>query len=110
MGTASDVEKQAMRRIERHQRREAIAPVGYIVQQFGIGGFVGVEYLDLRTDRASIGKRQADLEAETGRGIIQRGDLQRIALFGDDDHGGGFVPSPLVGSEASRARSRGQGG
>lgn len=32
MGAAGDVEKQAMRRIERHQRRKAVAPVGDIVQ------------------------------------------------------------------------------
>lgn len=41
----------------------------------------------MRADRAGIGERQAGLEAETGRDIIQRADLQRVALLGDDDHG-----------------------
>ena len=44
MGAAGDVEKQAMRGIERHQRREAVAPVGDVVQQAGVGGFIGIEH------------------------------------------------------------------
>ncbi len=44
MGAAGDVEKQAMRGVERHQRREAIAPVGDVVQQAGVGGFIGIEH------------------------------------------------------------------
>ena len=35
MGAAGDVEEQPMRRIERHQRREAVAPVGDVVQRLG---------------------------------------------------------------------------
>ena len=41
----------------------------------------------MRTDGAGIGQRQADLQTEIGRGIIQRGNLQRIVLPGDDDAG-----------------------
>ncbi len=44
MGTAGDVEKQAMRRIDRHQRRETIAPVGNGIQRPGVGGFIGIEH------------------------------------------------------------------
>ena len=43
MGAAGDVEKQAMRRIERHQRREAVAPVGDVVERLGVGRLVGVD-------------------------------------------------------------------
>ena len=85
MRAAGDIEEQAMRGIQRHQRREAVAPVGDGVQRLRIGGFIGVEYLYVRTDRAGIGQRQADLKAETGRGIIQRVNLQRVVLFRDDD-------------------------
>ena len=85
MGAAGDVEKQAMRGIERHQRREAVAPVGDVIQRSGIGHFIGIEHLQLRTDGAGIGERQADLKTETGRGIIQRGNLQRVVLLGNDD-------------------------
>jgi hypothetical protein len=54
----------------------------------------------LRADRAGVGERQADLKPETGRGLIERENLQRVVLFGYDDAGrlaNGIVPSPLVG-------------
>ena len=85
MRAAGDVEEQAVRGIQRHQRREAVAPVGDGVQRLRIRGLIGVEHLDVRTDRAGIGQRQADIEAEMGCGIIQRGNLQRVVLLGDDD-------------------------
>ena len=88
MRAAGDVEKQAMRQIQRHQRRETVAPVGDVVDQhLRIRGRIGVEHLDVRTDRAGIGERQADFEAEFGGGIVQRGNLQRVVLLGDDDAG-----------------------
>ena len=76
-----------MRGIERYQRREAIAPVGDGVQRPGIGHFIGVEDLQLRADGAGIGERQADLKTEMGCGIIQRRNLQRVVLLGNDDAG-----------------------
>jgi hypothetical protein len=74
-----------MRGIQRHQRREAVAPVGDGVQRLRIRGLVGIEHLYVRADRAGIGQRQAGLKAETGGGIIQRGNLQRVVLLCDDD-------------------------
>ena len=62
MGAAGDVEKQPMRRIERHQRREAVAPVGDVVQRLAVGGLVGVVHRQFRTHRPRIGERQADDE------------------------------------------------
>jgi hypothetical protein len=44
MDTAGDVEKQAMRSIDRHQRREAVAPVGNGIQSPGVGRFIGIEH------------------------------------------------------------------
>ena len=76
-----------MRGIQRHQRREAVAPRSNGVQRLGIGGFIGVEYLQVRTDGAGIGQRQAYIQAEMGCGVIQRGNLQRIVLLGDDNAG-----------------------
>jgi hypothetical protein len=76
-----------MRGIERHQRREAVAPVGNDIQRPGIGHFIGIEDLQLRTDGAGIGEWLADLKTEIGRGIIQRGNLQRVVLPGNDDAG-----------------------
>lgn len=87
MGAAADVEKQAVRRIERHQRRETIAPFGDIAQHPGIGRFIRVEHLQMRTDGARIGKRQADIQAKARRRIVERDNLQRVVLFGDNDAG-----------------------
>jgi len=67
------------------ERREAVAPVGDGVQRLRIRGLVGIEHLYVRADRAGIGQRQADFKAETGCGIVQRGNLQRVVLFGDDN-------------------------
>jgi hypothetical protein len=87
MRAAGDVEKQAMRRVERHQRGEPVAPVGDGVQRLGICCGVGIEHLDIGTDRARIGQRQPGVEAEA-RGIIIDGrDLQRVVLLGDDNAG-----------------------
>ena len=66
MGAAGDVEKQPMRRIERHQRGKTVAPVGDVVQCFGIGGRIGVEHCYVGTDRPRIGQRLADLEPDGG--------------------------------------------
>ena len=76
-----------MRRIERDQRREAVTPVGNVIQRFEIGDRIGIEHAQIRTDRPRIGQGQANLEAKTGSGIIERMDLQRVVLLGDDDAG-----------------------
>ncbi len=44
MHTAGDVEKQAVRGIERHQRREAVAPTGNGIQRVDVGGLIGIEH------------------------------------------------------------------
>ena len=74
-----------MRRIERHQRREAVAPIGDIVQCLAIGGLVGVEHRQFGADRAGIGERQADRKAGPRGQIVERVDRQRVVLLGDDD-------------------------
>ena len=85
MDTAGDVEQQAMRGIQRHQRREAVAPTGNGIQRVRVGGFIGIEHPQLRTDGAGIGKRQADLKAEGSGRVVERKNLQRVVLLGDDD-------------------------
>ena len=105
MGAAGDVEKEPMRGIERHQRREAIAPVGDVVQCLSIRRFIGVVHLQMRTDGAGIGERHADRKVLARGGIVERVDLQRVVLLDDDDAGSiaramaldSSVPSPLVG-------------
>ena len=87
MHAAGDVEQQAVRGIERHQRREAIAPTGDGVQRADIGGFVGVEHFQLRTDGAGIGERQAYIKTEPRGRVVERKNLQCVVLLGDDDAG-----------------------
>ena len=77
-----------MRRIERHQRRETVAPVGDIVQDFGIRDLIGIEHHQFRTDRAGIGERQADREAGAHGQIVEGVNQQRVVLLGNDDAGG----------------------
>ena len=38
------VQKQSIRRIQRHQRREAVAPVGDLIQQCSVRRLVGIEH------------------------------------------------------------------
>ena len=77
-----------MRRIERHQRRKAVAPVGDIIERLAVGDFVGVEHRQFGADRAGIGERQADREAGTHGQIVEGVNQQRVVLLGDDDAGG----------------------
>jgi hypothetical protein len=74
-----------MRRIECHQRGETIAPVGDIVQDFGIRDLIGVEHCQLGADGTGIGERQSDLKT-VSRGLVVEGiNLQRVVLLDDDD-------------------------
>ena len=50
-----------------------------------VGGFIGIEHPQLRTDGAGIGKRQADLKTEARGRVVERKNLQRVVLLGDDD-------------------------
>ena len=87
MGAAGNVEIQPVRRIERHQRREAVAPVGDIVERLSVGDLIGVEHRQFGADGAGIGERQADREAGAHGQIVEGIDQQRVVLLGDDDAG-----------------------
>ena len=76
-----------MRRIERHQRREAVAPVGDVIQRLSVGDLVGIEHRQLGADGAGIGERQTDRKAGAHGQIVERINLQRVVLLGDDDAG-----------------------
>ncbi len=70
-----------MRRIECHQRRETIAPVGYVIERLAVRGLVGVEHRQFRTDRTGIGERQADRKTGARGGFVERVNHQRVVLF-----------------------------
>ena len=92
MGTAGNVQEQAMRRIERHQRRETVAPVGDIVQDFGVRDLIGIEHHQFRTDGAGIGERLPGLKTATRGLVVESINLQRVVLFGDDNAGNVIRP------------------
>ena len=50
------------------------------LERLGIGRVIGVEHLQIRTHRAGIGQRQADMQAEALGGLVQRMDHQRVVL------------------------------
>ncbi len=108
MHAAGDVEKQAVRGIERHQRSETVAPRRNGVQRVGIRGLVGIVHLHLGADGAGTGERQAGIEAETRGRVVERKDLQRVVLLRNDDAGFAVIPSPLVGE--GREGGGGNGG
>ena len=76
-----------MRRIQRHQRGEAVAPVGDVIEHLGVGRLVGIEHPQIRTDGAGIGERQADVQAKPRRGVVEGVDLERVVLLDDDNAG-----------------------
>lgn len=76
-----------MRLIERHKRREAIAPVCDGFQQNQIRRLVGVEHLHIGTDCPRVRQRQAHFKTDIGGSIVQRRNLQRIVQLADDDAG-----------------------
>ncbi len=76
-----------MRRIARHQRREAVAPVGDVIECPGVRCLVGVINLQVRADGAGVRKRHTDRKILARRGIVERVELQRV-VFLDDDHAG----------------------
>jgi hypothetical protein len=87
MHATGDVEINSVWPIQRHQRREAVAPVGDVIKHLGVGRWIGVIDLQIRADGAGICERQADVEAEPRRGVVERMDLERVGLLDDDDAG-----------------------
>ena len=64
MRGAGDVEQQPVRRIERDEGREAVAPIGNAFEEFCVRRFVGRHHLQRRQHGARIGERHADMQAE----------------------------------------------
>jgi len=85
MCATADIEQQSIKPIERHQRRETVAPVGDSFQQVPVRRLVGVEHLHVGTDRARIRQRQANLQADIRGSVVQRRDLQRVVQLRDND-------------------------
>ena len=74
-----------MRRIERHQRGEAVAPIGDVAERLRISHDIGVEHFQIWAHRPRIGQRLADIQAEALCGLVQRMDYQCIDVLDDDN-------------------------
>ena len=62
MRAAADIEKQSVRRIQRDQWREAVAPVGDIAEKFCVRRLVRIKHLQIGTDHARISQRLTNIE------------------------------------------------
>jgi hypothetical protein len=85
MRAARDVEQEPIRRIEPHQRGITIAPVGDCGERAPVGLRVGIGNSDAREHRARIGERQAGVQSEAGRRIVDGRKPQRAFDRLDND-------------------------
>ena len=81
MRAAGDVEKEAVRSVQRHQRRVAVAPVGQRLDQPPVGFRIGLDDLERRIHGAGIGDARSAPEAEQLRLLIQGGDAARVVFL-----------------------------
>ena len=91
MGTAGDVEKQAVRRIDRHQRGEAVAPVGNGIQRLASAASSASYTRKCGQMARALASGRPILEAEMRGGIVERENLQRVV----------FLATTMLGATAS---------
>ena len=85
MRRAGDVQQQPVRRIQGHQGREAVAPVGDMFQQRGIGFFVRRHDGKRLHHGAGIGQRLAFIKPKLLRRAFQAIDIERVVGLVADD-------------------------
>ena len=73
-----------MRRIERDERRIAVAPIGKLLQKRMIRRFIRLGDAKIRYRAARIGKALAEPDAPQLGGPVQRDDAHRVSDLGDD--------------------------
>jgi hypothetical protein len=84
MRAAGYVEEETMRKIERDQRRIAIAPVGDLLQKRTVGNFVGLLDHKVGDGAACIGKRQTGTESSQLGILVESNDPHCILDLRDD--------------------------
>ncbi len=87
MRNAADVQQQAVGRIDRHQRCEAVAPIGDALQKREVGFLVGRHDRQILDHGAGIGQRLAAMKAQPLRVFVQRIDIERVVGAARDDQG-----------------------
>jgi hypothetical protein len=85
MGTAGDVEHEAVGRMEANQRRVAVAPVGDGIDEVSIRFLVAFSDHKRRIHGACICKRHVGLQPQTPCSVIHGHNAQRtLDQTGDD--------------------------
>lgn len=87
MGTAGDIEKQAVIAILRHKRGVTIAPIGDGQQQIAILGRIFLGDFQLRVKGARFRQTLMPTQADRFRPFIERGQAQRIVVTADAGDG-----------------------
>jgi hypothetical protein len=84
MPAPCNVEKQAVRRVDDDNRREALAPCRDRIQRARIFGWFGFDSMQCWIDRARIGKRLAHLQAQRCRARIDAAQYVGVFLLSID--------------------------
>ena len=85
MGAAGDVEKKPVGRVDRDQRRVAVAPVGQRLEQPAVGLRLGFDHIDRRMHGAGVGDAHAGLELQRLSPLVESRDPLRVAVAMTDD-------------------------
>ena len=84
MGAAGNIQHQAMRRIERHQWRPAIAEIGQPFETGRIGRHIERRDAQVRHAGTRIGQHQARRQPQREGALIDRDKTQSALLLVDD--------------------------
>ena len=84
MRAAGDVEEQAVRKIERDERRIAVAPVGELFEERMVGRLVGLGHDEIGDGAACIGKGGAQADSPPLGNFVDCDDANRALDFFDD--------------------------
>ncbi len=85
MCSTRHIEQKSVWRINRHKRRETLAPIGNGVEQFRVRRFVGLHDIERRDFRARIGKRHAGAKFQPRGMCIHRVHAHCVFVLVRDD-------------------------
>ena len=109
MRAAGNIEEQAMRRIERDERRIAVAPVGELFEKRMVGRLVGLLNAQIGNSAARIGEAHAQADSSPLGILVDRDDAQRVLDLCDDgerrlsEEFSGGAPEPRLCNASSSA-------
>ena len=84
MRAAGNIEEQAIRRVERDERRIAVAPVSELFEERVVGRLVGLDNDEVGNGATRIGETHAQADASPFGIPVEGDDAQRVLDLGDD--------------------------